>query len=209
VAHKLSWFSTDHVGVLLPKIKKIPKNTNGRLAIPAPAGLLVVFPFCFGSVRSADLQTVMTFLNRVHLVFRPAHSCFSEAKIFSCRTPELENVELWSHTNNLVLNRSKSLEVIFSDKRRKHSFQQPPPISTIKRVTTIKILGVFISSNMSVTEHINIITSSACSNYPCVTYPPITRHANGIHPYNYNLPGSCHRKAHVRIKRMVGLHYCH
>jgi len=26
---------------LLPKIKKNPKNTNGRLAIPAPAGLLV------------------------------------------------------------------------------------------------------------------------------------------------------------------------
>jgi len=78
------------------------------------------------------------------------------------RTAELENVEQWSRTNNLVLNRSKSLEIIFSDKRRKHSFQQPPPISTIKRVTTIKILGVFISSNMSVTEHINnIITSSA------------------------------------------------
>jgi len=31
----------DHVGVLLSKIKKIPKNTNGRLAIPALAGLLV------------------------------------------------------------------------------------------------------------------------------------------------------------------------
>jgi len=42
-AHKLSWFSTDHVGVLLPKIKKIPKNTNGRFAIPAQAGLLVLF----------------------------------------------------------------------------------------------------------------------------------------------------------------------
>ena len=28
--------------MLLPKIKKIPKNTNGRLAIPALAGLLVV-----------------------------------------------------------------------------------------------------------------------------------------------------------------------
>jgi len=27
--------------VLLSKIKKIPKNTNGRLAIPALAGLLV------------------------------------------------------------------------------------------------------------------------------------------------------------------------
>ena len=44
----------------------------------------------------------------------------------------------------------------------KHSFQQPTPISTIKRVTTIKILGIIISSNMSVTEHINnIIASSA------------------------------------------------
>ena len=31
----------DHVGVLLSKIKKIPQNTNGRLAIPALAGLLV------------------------------------------------------------------------------------------------------------------------------------------------------------------------
>jgi len=33
VAHKLSWFSTDHVGVLLPKIKKIPKiPTDGWLS---------------------------------------------------------------------------------------------------------------------------------------------------------------------------------
>ena len=28
--------------MLLSKIKKIPKNTNGRLAIPALAGLLVI-----------------------------------------------------------------------------------------------------------------------------------------------------------------------
>jgi len=54
VAHKLSWFSTDHVGVLLPKIKKIPKNTNGRLAIPAPAGLLVgLFMDCCGALAAS------------------------------------------------------------------------------------------------------------------------------------------------------------
>ena len=75
---------------------------------------------------------------------------------------ELENIEQWSQINNLVLNRSKSLEIIFSDKRRKHCFQQPPLISTIKRVTMIKILGVLMSGTMSVTEHINnIIASSA------------------------------------------------
>jgi len=33
-----------------PKIKKIPKNTNGRLAIPALAGLLVLYWF----VRKVD-----------------------------------------------------------------------------------------------------------------------------------------------------------
>jgi len=31
-----------------PKIKKIPKNTNGRLAIPALAGLLVFIVAAFG-----------------------------------------------------------------------------------------------------------------------------------------------------------------
>jgi len=55
VAHKLSWFSTDHVGVLLPKIKKNPKNTNGRLAIPAPAGLLVFKR----SINSIDFQNTL------------------------------------------------------------------------------------------------------------------------------------------------------
>ena len=53
-------FSTDHVGVLLPKIKKIPKNTNGRLAIPALAGLLVDVCAClefidFGMFLCGDL----------------------------------------------------------------------------------------------------------------------------------------------------------
>jgi len=37
--------------VLLPKIKKIPKNTNGRLAIPALAGLLVVNTILHMAVR--------------------------------------------------------------------------------------------------------------------------------------------------------------
>jgi len=56
VAHKLSWFSTDHVGVLLPKIKKIPKNTNGRLAIPAPAGLLVGLKY---RLRKIDVTSLV------------------------------------------------------------------------------------------------------------------------------------------------------
>jgi len=43
---------------LLPKIKKIPQNTNGRLAIPALAGLLVFF-FCeFGMMSHSFADAV-------------------------------------------------------------------------------------------------------------------------------------------------------
>ena len=47
----------DHVAVLLPKIKNIPKNTNGRLAIPALAGLLVYL--LGGAVTSVGWQITL------------------------------------------------------------------------------------------------------------------------------------------------------
>jgi len=48
------------------------------------------------------------------------------------RTAELANVELWSQKNNLVLNRSKSLEIIFTDRGEgvAYSSRQQYPIST-------------------------------------------------------------------------------
>jgi len=39
-----------------PKIKKNPKNTNGRLAIPALAGLLVYFPKAFWASVSGGFR---------------------------------------------------------------------------------------------------------------------------------------------------------
>jgi len=35
VAHKLSWFSTDHVGVLLPKIKKKSQKYQRTVGYPS------------------------------------------------------------------------------------------------------------------------------------------------------------------------------
>jgi len=35
VAHKLSWFSTDHVGVLLPKIKKKSPKYQRTVGYPS------------------------------------------------------------------------------------------------------------------------------------------------------------------------------
>ena len=49
--------------MLLPKIKKIPKNTNGRLAIPALAGLLVLF-----EVRTVSRSSVVFFLAKLMMM---------------------------------------------------------------------------------------------------------------------------------------------
>jgi len=79
------------------------------------------------------------------------------------RSCEVNNVEAWAKANNLTLNRSKSVEIIFTTKR-KRQFTVPPLLPGITRVTTLKMLGVTISDKLSVSDHIqNIISSCAQS----------------------------------------------
>ena len=63
---------------------------------------------------------------------------------------------------NLRLNIAKCAEIIFYDSRRKRQPVQPPPLPNVPRVQSLKILGVTISSKLSVAEHVcNINRSSA------------------------------------------------
>jgi len=80
----------------------------------------------------------------------------------STRTAEIENVELWARRNNLSLNRSKTREVIFSDVRKKHKVEPPSPLPDITRDTSLKILGVTITGNLSASDHIRGVVSD-CS----------------------------------------------
>ena len=79
------------------------------------------------------------------------------------RAAELDNVEAWSRLNNLRLNRSKSAEIVFINSKRKckSKFQSPPPIDGISRVTSLKILGVTITSSLSATEHVRQVLQSS------------------------------------------------
>jgi len=86
------------------------------------------------------------------------------SKNVDTRLDELANVEEWSRKNNLTLDRSKSQEIIFIDRRRKRNIQNPPPLPDISRVSWIKILGVTVSGSLSVCRHAdNVITSCAQS----------------------------------------------
>jgi len=76
------------------------------------------------------------------------------------RTNELEHIDSWAKHNNLTLNRAKTLEVIFVDKKSKRTVTPPPPLPGITRRTTLKILGVTITNGLSTAEHIQgVITS--------------------------------------------------
>jgi len=62
---------------------------------------------------------------------------------------EIENVETWARNNNLTLNKSQTSEVVFRDTRRKQKATMPPQMSGMARNTSLNILGVTLTANLS------------------------------------------------------------
>jgi len=58
------------------------------------------------------------------------------------RDAELDNVAEWVVANNLQLNRAKSIEINFTDRRRKSQTDHRPTLPDIRRVNSIKVLGL-------------------------------------------------------------------
>jgi len=71
-------------------------------------------------------------------------------------------VEAWACRNNLQLNRSKCVEIVFSGSKRSHRvpLPPPPPLPDISRVTSVKILHVTVSSKLSDSDHVQNVISS-------------------------------------------------
>lgn len=83
------------------------------------------------------------------------------------RDMEIDNVETWSRVNNLKLNRSKCCEMIITDNRgRAQNKAIPIVLEGLHRVTSLKILGVTITNNLSMSEHVrNVIANCAQTLY--------------------------------------------
>ena len=60
----------------------------------------------------------------------------------------------WAQRKNLKLNREKSVEIIFRDRKRKQQFSDPPTLPDIQRDTQIKILGATITNHLPVSEYV-------------------------------------------------------
>ena len=109
-------------------------------------------------VYAADLQPVtdgndiVKFADDTYLVIPASNIDSQEA--------ELNNVDNWALTNNLQLNRTKSMEIVFRDKRQKRHIDEPTVLDAIKRVSVMKILGVTFTNGLSVGEHISDVIQS-------------------------------------------------
>lgn len=80
---------------------------------------------------------------------------------------EIDNVEKWAEENNLLLNRTKSVEIVFVSPRTKRSIVIPKPaVPGFTRVDSVKILGVTINRKFSVTQHVeNLLAASAQTHF--------------------------------------------
>lgn len=78
------------------------------------------------------------------------------------RQSELANIQNWAQQNNLKLNCSKSCEIIFSDRRqrRRHAVE-PLPLPGITRSRSMKMLGVEIANDFTVTQHVQQLAMSS------------------------------------------------
>ena len=78
------------------------------------------------------------------------------------RRGELDNIRSWALQNNLRLNCKKSSEVIFTDcRRRRQRAMDPAPLPGIVRSRSLKILGVDIADDFSVTQYVQRLTTSS------------------------------------------------
>jgi len=78
------------------------------------------------------------------------------------RMEEISNISEWATRNNLTLNNSKTVEIIFSRPRSRRAITPPALIPGIVRSESMKMLGVTISSTFSVSQHIEE-TVSTCA----------------------------------------------
>jgi len=65
---------------------------------------------------------------------------------------------------NLTLNRAKTIEIIFTDGKRRRQVNAPTPLQDIQRATSLKILGVTVTKKLSISDHVsNVIRACAQS----------------------------------------------
>ena len=114
------------------------------------------------------------------------------------RCLELKHVQDWATANNLQLNTKKSQEMVCTKPRGRNSSKVVvPAIPDVERVTSLKMLGVIISHNFSMDEHVSAVISS--SGHASTIRPSHTQIARN----EQYLPAGC-----ISIHGRLSAHIC-
>ena len=70
---------------------------------------------------------------------------------------EFNNVQEWAGDNTMILNLIKTKELIFHNPKARTCHSNLPVLLNIERVTSAKLLGIYIQSNFSCDIHFNHI----------------------------------------------------
>jgi len=76
---------------------------------------------------------------------------------------EFEHVEKWAADNKMIINISKTKELVFQRPRLKH-FLAPSAVCGIEQVPSAKPLGVIFKNNLSFDEHVTAVLK-CCSQH--------------------------------------------
>ena len=103
------------------------------------------------AIAASDLRPV----NKRNVMLKYADDSYLivPADNYNTCEAEIANIEAWSKCNNLKLNRSKCVEIVFM-RSNSAVTALPPPLPLVARVNELKILGVTLGSRLTVHSHI-------------------------------------------------------
>ena len=73
---------------------------------------------------------------------------------------EIDHLQAWAVAKNLKLNRDKTKEIVFSERRK---VALPPPRPDIERMSSLRVLGVILNDKLTAADHVTALLSSGSS----------------------------------------------
>jgi Reverse transcriptase (RNA-dependent DNA polymerase) len=70
---------------------------------------------------------------------------------------EIENEKLWAIHNKLIINTSKSKEIVLCRQGNRRIVDQPVVVSDIQQVAEVKLLGVWLNRKLSFYNYVNCV----------------------------------------------------
>jgi hypothetical protein len=71
---------------------------------------------------------------------------------------EMKHIMEWARLNKMILNLRKTVEIVFHRPNLNHDIL-PPALPDVDRVTTAKLLGVYLTSDLKFTEYISSVVT--------------------------------------------------